>query len=151
MMMLSNFHFHHIFHIYIEMHHSNISTYSIACFTNTYLPYSWHWQSPVHHGLEVGLPSRHVPYRQPSAEEYHQTIIKCDKNTQQATKTNNNTITLINKCFMKQTRHIHIYLHIQYERFAINNSTKKASIYFISTHRMIILSNFHFHHIFIFW
>ena len=88
MIILSNFHFYHLFYIYLEMNHSNINTY-----TNTYLPYSWHLHSLLHHGLEVGLPSRHVPPSKHSAEEYHQPNIKCDNNTQQATKTNNNIIT----------------------------------------------------------
>ena len=97
MMMLSNFHFHHIFHIYIEMHHSNISTYSMALQIHTYIILDIDTLLCTMHGLEVGLPSRHVPQRQHSAEEYHQSIIKCDKNSQQATKTNYNIITqLIN-------------------------------------------------------
>ena len=92
MVIISNFHFYHIFHINIEMASFK---YQHICngFTNTYLPYSLHWHSPVHHGLEVGLPSRQIHWRQLCAEEYHHPIIKCDKNTQQATKTNKNIIT----------------------------------------------------------
>ena len=49
---------------------------------------------------------------------------------------------------MKPNRHIHIYLHIQYERFAMNICIKK-NLYIQYEHiYMIILSNFHFHHTF---
>ena len=49
---------------------------------------------------------------------------------------------------MQQTRHIHIYLHIQYERFVTKNCIKRH-LYIQYEHiYMIILSNFHFHHIF---
>ena len=79
----------------------------------------------MHHGLEVGLPSQQILSRQLCAEEYHHSIIKCDKNTQQATKTKKQYNYTINKCFMKQTRHIHIYLHIQFEFCTINNCIKR--------------------------
>ena len=96
MILKSNFHFHHIFHINIEMASFKYQ-HIINGFTNTYLPYSRHLHSLVHHGLEVGLPARQIPQRQLCAEEYNPPIIKCIKNTQQATKTNNNIITqLIN-------------------------------------------------------
>ena len=44
---------------------------------------------------------------------------------------------------MKQTRHIHIYLHFQYEPLAMNNCMKRH-LYIQYKHiYMIILSNFH--------